>query len=79
MTNCKRYKASELEKLLSEGIGVMQDELKELRKDKERLDWLADPDNSVGSVMLPKYIVENNVHSLRDGIDQAMNTDWGDV
>lgn len=78
MTSCKRYTEAELQQLLSDGIESLQDELRELRKDKERMDWLADPDNSVGSVMLPKYIVENNICSLRDGIDQAMNTDWGD-
>ena len=40
--------------------------------DKRRLDWLADPKNSVGQVMLPREIVERNIHSLRDAIDEAM-------
>ncbi|HUH57473.1 MAG TPA: hypothetical protein VL020_03035 [Pseudomonadales bacterium] len=44
----------------------------ELLKDKARLDWLADVDNTIGNVQLPRDIVERNLGSLRDGIDEAM-------
>lgn len=47
-------------------------ELQELLKDKERLDWLADVNNTIGSVLLPTNIVERNLHSMRDAIDEAM-------
>lgn len=49
------------------------EELVELLKDKARLDWLADVNNSVGNVQLPRDIVERNLHSLRDAIDDAMS------
>lgn len=44
----------------------------ELLKDKARLDWLADVNNNIGSVQLPRAIVERNLHSMRDAIDEAM-------
>ena len=44
----------------------------ELLKDKARLDWLADVDNKLGGVTLPSDIVERNLHSMRDAIDEAM-------
>jgi hypothetical protein len=42
-----------------------------LLKDKARMDWLADR-GSRGNVTLPTECVRNNVHSLRDAIDAAM-------
>lgn len=47
-------------------------ELQELLKDKARLDWLADVNNTVGNVLLPTDIVARNLGSLRAGIDEAM-------
>lgn len=44
----------------------------DLLKDKARLDWLADVNNNIGNVQLPRDIVERNLGSLRDGIDEAM-------
>lgn len=41
-------------------------------KDAERMDWLADPANTVGNVQLPTAAVTANIHSLRDAIDAAM-------
>lgn len=41
-------------------------------RDTKRIDWLADTDNMVGNVQLPREIVEANVHSLRAAIDAAM-------
>ena len=46
-------------------------ERKELVRDRERLDWLADPYNTIGNVQLPLKCVTANVHSLRDAIDAA--------
>lgn len=42
-----------------------------LRADSARIDWLADVNNTVGSVVLPRYIVEQNISSLRQAIDAA--------
>lgn len=72
MSNCKRYAEDELQQLLSDGIAELQRENAELRKDKARLDWLADVNNSIGNVLLPTDIVERNLHSMRDAIDEAM-------
>ena len=47
-------------------------EVQALKRDKERLDWLAVVDNRIGNVQLPKACVERNLHSLRDAIDDAM-------
>ena len=47
-------------------------ELDELVKDKERLDWLSSTEQSIGNVLLPREIVENNIHSLRSAIDETM-------
>lgn len=52
-------------------------ELAELRKDKSRLDWLADPANNIGNVQLPTDCVCRNPHSLRDAIDDAMGAAIG--
>lgn len=50
-------------------------ELQELLKDRARLDWLADANNTIGNVTLPRDIVERNLHSLRAAIDEAMMVD----
>ena len=42
--------------------------------DSKRLDWLADPANTIGNVLLPNDCVEQNLLSLRDAIDAAMAT-----
>ena len=72
MSNCKRYTDAELQQFLSDGIAETQKELNDLRKDKLRLDWLADINNKIGNVSLPRAIVERNLSSLRDVIDEAM-------
>ena len=41
-------------------------------KDSERIDFLADTSQNVANVMLPTKIVERNISSLRDAIDEAM-------
>ena len=40
--------------------------------DTSRLDWLADPANKIGSVILPTECVEQHLNSMRDAIDAAM-------
>lgn len=50
-------------------------ELVELQKDKARLDWLADPAQNIGDLILPRDIVERNLHSMRAAIDEAMVVD----
>lgn len=40
--------------------------------DTVRLDWLADPANKIGNVLLPTECVELHLDSLRDAIDAAM-------
>lgn len=53
-------------------MSITEEELLELQKDKARLDWLADVDNKLGGVTLPRDIVERNLHSMRAAIDEAM-------
>ena len=40
--------------------------------DTIRLDWLADPENKIGGVILPTECVERHLDSMRDAIDAAM-------
>lgn len=47
-------------------------QLEAAMKDVKRMDWLADKRNNVGNVQLPREIVESNLPSLRDAIDEAM-------
>lgn len=68
----KRYTETELQQFLSDGIAELQQENNALTKDRARLDWLADVNNNIGNVLLPTDIVERNLGSLRDGIDEAM-------
>ena len=59
-----------LESLLAR-IDVQRIENAVLRADAARIDWLADVNNTVGSVVLPREIVEANMSSLRQAIDAA--------
>ena len=59
-----------LESLLAR-IDVLRIENAALRADSARIDWLADVNNTVGSVVLPRHIVESNISSLRQAIDAA--------
>ena len=43
-----------------------------VQADTKRIDFLADTSQNVANVMLPTKIVERNVSSLRDAIDEAM-------
>lgn len=59
-----------LESLLAQ-VDVLRIKNAALRADADRIDWLADVNNTVGSVVLPREIVEANVSSLRQAIDAA--------
>lgn len=50
----------------------LRSEMAGLERDKQRLDWLADPDNAHGAVSLPRRCVEANIHDMRAAIDAAM-------
>lgn len=59
-----------LESLMAR-IEVLRVQNAALRADADRIDWLADVSNTVGSVVLPRDIVEANISSLRQAIDAA--------
>jgi len=59
-------------RVLSEELGFLLSERTELKRDALRIDWLASASNQIGNVQLPKEIVMENIHSLRDAIDAAM-------
>lgn len=46
--------------------------LLDLLADSRRIDWLADRENRIGNVELPRECVEKNLHSMRAAIDAAM-------
>lgn len=56
---------------LAAEVRRLREENAALRADADRIDWLADVNNTVGSVVLPREIVEANVSSLRQAIDAA--------
>ena len=47
------------------------------KQDSKRIDWLADPGNTIGNVQLPTECVERNLRSLRAAIDDAMGGNHG--
>lgn len=53
-------------------INRLERELAEAKKDTARLDWLADVENRIGNVILPRSIVEQNLDSMRHAIDATM-------
>ncbi|MES1926527.1 hypothetical protein [Salinisphaera sp. T31B1] len=54
-------------------IAELEYENEQLRQDARRLDWLADRDNPIGNVQLPTQCVTENLGSMRDAIDAAMD------
>lgn len=58
------------------GVPTIEDKVdslvKLLKKDKVRMDWLADPENNIGNVQIPTECVLNHLDSMRDAIDEAM-------
>jgi hypothetical protein len=48
------------------------DEIERLIADEQRLDWLADRENKIGNVQLPRECIQVNMHSMRAAIDAAM-------
>lgn len=63
--NCAEMEREEL-------IYNLFEDIRALKEDRKRIDWLADKNNNIGNVQLPNECVENNVHSLRCAIDDAM-------
>lgn len=53
-------------------IEAIRAKLAEAKKDSARLDWLADPKNTVGNVVLPREYIMDNLDSMRAAIDAAM-------
>jgi hypothetical protein len=51
---------------------ALEAEVQSLHRDKLRLDWLADSNNNIGNVELPRECVLRHIDSLRDAIDAAM-------
>jgi hypothetical protein len=47
-------------------------EIELLRKDGARLDWLADPKNTIGNVTLPRQHIMDHPDSMRAALDAAM-------
>ena len=64
------YSAAEVRRIQQEN-DRLRIENAALRADADRIDWLADVNNTVGSVVLPRHIVEQNISSLRQAIDAA--------
>lgn len=68
-------KWSEMSEMWRHKFEAAECEIAELRRDKARLDWLADPKNTIGNVSLPLRHVMNNPDSMRAAIDAAMEGD----
>lgn len=68
--SCSQVLAAEVCRLREENERLRIENIA-LREDYARIDWLADVNNTVGSVVLPRHIVEQNISSLRQAIDAA--------
>lgn len=51
---------------------LQSEQVRAWKKDAERLDWLADPNNSIGNVQLPAQCIRDHLDSMRAAIDVAM-------
>ena len=69
-TAAERILAAEVRRLREENERMRLENLA-LKADTDRINWLADVNNTVGSVVLPREIVESNITSLRQAIDAA--------
>ena len=87
MVSCKHYQtsgviigideASNAASIFIDGLNVPRyvhlDSLEIIKHpDTVRLDWLADKNNNMGSVLLPRECVEKHIDNMRDAIDAAM-------
>ena len=68
-----QVKADAIDDLVAKYDQRIKELEREYGADAARLDWLADPDNAIGDVQLPTECVLENMGSLRDAIDAAMN------
>ena len=57
---------------MREEFEQLQAQLDKAQKDSKRIDFLADKNQFVANVIMPREIVERNLSSLRDAIDEAM-------
>ncbi|MEO9231571.1 MAG: hypothetical protein ABI216_21835 [Devosia sp.] len=71
-TLTKDYYAAVLMGRIKDENAALKAEVERLKKDETMLDWLSDPKQSIGNVQLPTRCVQNNLHSLRDAIAEAM-------
>lgn len=46
-----------------------------IHPDSKRIDWIADPKQKIGQLLLPKKCVTQNPTNLRDAIDMAISID----
>lgn len=53
-------------------IDELNIQLEQAKQDTKRMDFLADKNQLVANVIMPKEIIERNLSSLRDAIDEAM-------
>jgi len=53
----------------------LRSQLVNAEKDTARLDWLADPKNTIGNVTLPRQHIMDHPDSMRAAIDAAMEGD----
>lgn len=68
----KAQAVSEMQQSKQPEIDDLKAQLEQAKADTKRIDFLADKSQSVANVMLPTEIVERNISSLRDAIDEAM-------
>ena len=54
-------------------LADMAKRLEAAERDSKRLDWLSDPNQCSGQVLLPTASVEANLHDMRAAIDHAMD------
>jgi hypothetical protein len=57
---------------LRKALDAQMHHQRELRSDRDRLDWLADPKNTIGNVTLPRQHIMDHPDSMRAAIDAAM-------
>lgn len=63
---------AEVMRQVAKKLTEIEAENNRLRADEVRIDWLADPNNTIGNVQLPEKCVLHNLDSLRAAIDAAM-------
>ena len=70
------HDSDEADAINSDVLKFVSKIMQPLQKDKTRLDWLADKNNQLGNVQLPRGAVETNLDSLRHAIDATMEGNY---